>query len=118
MKRKLISGKEYLFTHRRLRTLKARYLRIVRAPASDPIDEYYFECEISCLDPVVRPPTLRDSGMILLRPSLVTLVQDVPQNYAPPVTEFAPTMKARRGRPENLLKRSIRRIVNEISRSR
>lgn len=114
MKRKLISGKEYLFTHRRLRTLKARYLRIVRAPASDPADEYYLECEISSLDPVVRPSTLRDSGLIMLRPSLVTLVQDVPPNYAPPVTEFAPKMTIRKGRQRRSLRQSIGRILKEI----
>ena len=116
MRIKLIPGKDYLFTHRRLRTLKARFVRVIRAPASDPQDEYYYECEISSMDPVLRPPSLRSSGTIVLRPSLVSLVQEVPPNYSPPMAEFAPRMTPRKGRPGVRLARSIRRIFHEIKR--
>jgi len=116
MRLKLTPGKEYLFSHRRLRTLKARFVRIVRAPASDPQDEYYYECELSDMDPVLRPASLRSSGTVILRPSMVTMVQDVPPNYAPPMVEFAPKIKARRGRPGRRLSSSIRRLLEEIRR--
>jgi hypothetical protein len=82
MRLKLIPGKEYLFTHKRRGTLHARYLRIVRAPGTDPDDEYYLDCEI--LSPGLFPgETSTISTSTLLRPSMISLLQDVPANYSP-----------------------------------
>ena len=114
MRLKLVSGREYLFSHKRLRTIKVRYIRIVRAPATDPADEYYLECELSDLDPAVRPSTLRTTGRILLRPSMITLMQDVPRDYSPRMEEFAARMSARQGRPGEWLLRSVRRLLRTI----
>ena len=114
MRLKLVSGREYLFTHKRLKTLKARFVRIVRAPASDFADEYYLECELTDLDPVLRPSTLRSSGLILLRPSMITLMQNVPRGYSPQMAEFAPRMTVRRGRPGRWIFKSMRRLFRTI----
>ncbi len=114
MRLKLVSGREYLFTHKRLRTIKARYIRIVRAPASDPNDEYYLECEITDLDPALRPSSLRSSGTILLRPSMITLMQYVPRDYSPKVSEFAPRMRVSTGRPGMGILNSVRRFLRTI----
>jgi len=86
---KLIPGKEYLFTHKRLRTFRARFVRIVRAPGADPTDEFYLECERFGSDPSFQPVGFRLSNTTLLRPSLITLVQDVPENFSPGMIEPA-----------------------------
>ncbi len=114
IKLKLVSGREYLFTHKRLRTIKARYVRIVRAPGTDATDEYYLECEITDLDPALRPPTLRHSGTLLLRPSMITLMQSVPRDYSPKMVEFAPRISPRRGRPGEWFANSFRNLLKSI----
>jgi hypothetical protein len=111
---KLVSGREYLFTHRRLKTIKARYVRIVRAPATDPTDEYYLECELTDLDPALRPPTLRPSGTILLRPSMITVMQNVPRDYSPRMEEFAARPTPRRGRPAGWFVDSVRSLLKSM----
>jgi hypothetical protein len=104
---KLVPGNEYLFTHKRLKTLRARFIRIVRAPGTDPLDEYYLECELGSTDRSCRPVSLRESDSIFLRPSMITLMQYVPANYRPPMTEFVQEMKPRRGRPRTLRERVL-----------
>ncbi|HCV42231.1 MAG TPA: hypothetical protein DGH68_02015 [Bacteroidetes bacterium] len=79
---KLVPDKEYLFTHKRKQTFRAVFKRIVRAPSSDTMDEFYFECEV---DAALSGNPWTDfrrgsSATILLRPSLITIVQDVPRN--------------------------------------
>src|SRR5262245_51539242 len=85
MRLKLIPGKEYLFSHKRRGTLHARYLRIVRAPGTDPDDEYYLDCEILSAG-LLPGEKLSISASTLLRPSMISLMQDVPANYSPGVT--------------------------------
>jgi hypothetical protein len=114
MRLKLVSGREYLFTHKRLRTIKARYIRIVRAPATDAADEFYLECEITDLDPALRPPSLRPTGTILLRPSMITLTQLVPRDYRPRMEEFASKMSLRSGQPKGWFIRSIQQLLRTI----
>jgi hypothetical protein len=110
---KLIPGNEYLFTHKRLKILQARFVRIVRAPGSDPTDEYYLECDLSSVDPSCRPASLRASDSVLLRPSMITLMQHVPDNYRPPMVEFAREMKPQRGRPSTL-REKVARVLRGI----
>ena len=81
-KRKLIPDKEYLFTHRRLRTFRGVFKRIVRAPSTDTVDEFYYECEVDA--ELSRNPWARtdDRALMLLRPSMITVVQEPPTNPA------------------------------------
>lgn len=111
---KLVSGREYLFTHRRLRIVKARFIRIVRAPGSDPADEFYLECSVAETDPAFRPPSLRGSDTLMLRPSMVSMVQDVPPGYTQPVLEFAGPMTPRRGRPAQRIVQRVQRLIRAI----
>jgi hypothetical protein len=111
---KLVPGKEYLFTHKRLRTFRARYVRIVRAPGADPTDEYYLECERSASDPTFRPVGFRLSNTTLLRPSLITLVQDVPENFSPGMAPpILPTTSGQSGF-KNGLRETVRRFFKSI----
>ena len=74
---KLIPDKEYLFTHKRKRTFRAVFKRFVRAPANDTLDEYYYECEVDANlsgNPWSRMQE-EERVSILVRPSLVTLIQ-------------------------------------------
>jgi hypothetical protein len=85
LKLKLIPGKEYLFTHKRKRTFRAEFKRFVRAPATDTMDELYYECEVDAALSG-NPWTTTHEGtkaVTLLRPSLITLVQDAPKNARP-----------------------------------
>jgi len=83
---KLIAEKEYFFTHKRKRTFRAVFKRIVRAPANDTLDEYYLECEVDAqLSGNLWNRTLDERRVsILLRPSLVTLIQSAPSDPGPP----------------------------------
>jgi hypothetical protein len=76
---KLIPGREYLFTHKRKRTFRAVFKRIVRAPSTDTIDEFYYECEVDAS--LSRNPwaQMEDRALIMLRPSLVTVIQNAPR---------------------------------------
>ncbi len=78
-RQKLIPEKEYLFTHKRKRTFRAVFKRIVRAPSTDTLDEFYYECEV---DAALSGNPWADSrkATMLLRPSLITVIQDVPRN--------------------------------------
>ena len=75
---KLIPGREYLFSHKRKRTFRAVFKRIVRAPSTDTIDEFYYECEVDAS--LSRNPWAQngDRALIKLRPSLVTVIQNAP----------------------------------------
>jgi len=114
MRLKLIPGKEYLFTHKRLRTFRARYVGIVRAPATDPNDEYYLECECLDVDHPFRPEVFRLSSSTLIRPSLVTLIQDVPPNFSPRITEYASPTESDNPHSEGRLKKTVRRLLRSI----
>jgi hypothetical protein len=77
---KLIQSREYLFTHKRKRTFRAVFKRIVRAPSTDALDEFYYECEV---DAALSENPWADTQdgtrrTILLRPSLITMIQDAP----------------------------------------
>ncbi len=75
---KLIAGKEYLFTHKRKRTFRAVFKRIVRAPSTDATDEFYYECEVDSNLSGNPWSRMEDRVLILLRPSLITVIQNVP----------------------------------------
>ena len=111
---RLIPGKEYLFTHKRLRTFRARFVRIVRAPGADPTDEYYLECERSLSDPTFRPIGFRLSNTTLLRPSLITLVQDVPENFSPSISHAPPPPTRVRSDFGTELRETVRRFFKSI----
>lgn len=96
---KLIPEKEYLFTHKRKRTFRAVFRRIVRAPGTDTLDEFYYECEV---DAALSGKAWADfqKGMtttILLRPSLITMVQDVPKNVL--LREYVRPSEPNQGHP-------------------
>jgi hypothetical protein len=82
---KLIPDKEYFFTHKRKRTFRAVFKRIVRAPSTDALDEFYYECEGDAA--LSENPWADKSGgtrrTLLLRPSLITLIQIAPPIIAP-----------------------------------
>lgn len=75
---KLIPEKEYLFTHKRMRTFRAVFKRIVRAPSTDTMDEYYYECEVDANLSGNPWSRMEDRALMLLRPSLITVVQNAP----------------------------------------
>ncbi len=75
---KLIPGREYLFTHKRKRTFRAVFKRIVRAPSTDTMDEYYFECEVDSNLSGSPWTRMQERVVMLLRPSLITIIQNVP----------------------------------------
>jgi hypothetical protein len=80
LKLKLIPGREYLITHKRKRTFRAEFKRFVRAPATDTLDEVYFECEVDAALSG-NPWAITHDGtkaLALLRPSLITLIQYAP----------------------------------------
>lgn len=77
---KLVPGKEYLFTHKRKRTFRAVFKRIVRAPSTDAIDEFYYECEVDSNLSGNPWSRMNDRVLVLLRPSLITVVQNTPTN--------------------------------------
>jgi hypothetical protein len=80
---KLVPEREYLFTHKRKRTFPAVFKKIVRAPSTDALDEFYYECEV---DSALSGNPWNDShqgsrATLLLRPSMVTLVQNLPPDF-------------------------------------
>ena len=81
---KLIPDKEYFFTHKRKRTFRAVFKRFVRAPANDVQDEYYYECEVEASQSENPWSRLNEEERIsiLVRPSLVTLIQSAPAGAA------------------------------------
>ncbi len=113
MRLKLIPGKEYLFTHKRRNTLRARFLRIVRAPGTDPYDEYYLECEIPSPGQFLNDGEVNGSGCSLLRPSMITLVQDVPANYSP-VDAYPPARPLVEEAPKKTLGNALRRLLRGL----
>ena len=101
LKLKLIPGREYLITHKRKRTFRAEFKRFVRAPATDTLDEVYFECEVdSALSG--NPWTITQDGtraLALLRPSLITLIQYAPLDSGTPryaISVPGPTLRSPR----------------------
>jgi hypothetical protein len=82
---KLIPEKEYFFTHKRKRTFRAVFKRIVRAPSTDTQDEFYYECEGDAV--LSENPWADTHGgtrrTLLLRPSLITMIQDAPPIVPP-----------------------------------
>ena len=82
LKLKLIPGKEYLFTHKRKQTFRAEFKRFVRAPATDTLDELYYECEVDAALSGNPWASTHDGtkAVTLLRPSLITLVQNPPND--------------------------------------
>ena len=75
---KLIPEREYLFTHKRKRTFRAVFKRIVRAPSTDAMDEYYYQCEVDSILSGNPWSRMHDRVSVLLRPSLITVIQNVP----------------------------------------
>ncbi|MBM2841729.1 MAG: hypothetical protein HW412_2257, partial [Bacteroidetes bacterium] len=59
---------------------RAVFKRIVRAPGTDTMDEYYYECEVDSA--LSRNPWAQTHegrrAMIVLRPSLITIIQNAP----------------------------------------
>jgi hypothetical protein len=114
MRYKLIPGKEYLFTHKRRRNIRARFVRIARAPATDTLDEYYLECEMLDADLASRGDIGISPPVTLLRPSMIMLVQDVPANYSPStLARFRPEEPSRRKRSPYLVRR-LRRLLRSM----
>jgi hypothetical protein len=111
MRLKLIPGKEYLFTHKRLKTFKARYVEIVRAPSSDAADEYYLKCERQIMATTKGGESFVKPHTTLLRPSLITLLQDVPEGYVEPPRESPrrPVL-----RPPGGIRERVRKILRTI----
>lgn len=83
LKIKLVPEREYLFTHKRKRTFPAVFKRIVRAPSTDTLDEFYYECEVDSALSGNPWNDLREGerATMLLRPSLITLVQNLPPDF-------------------------------------
>lgn len=83
---KLIPEKEYLFSHKRKQTFRAVFKRFVRAPGNDTLDEYYYECEVDANlsgNPWSRMHE-EEKVSIMVRPSLVTLIQSAPTDAGLP----------------------------------
>lgn len=83
---KLIPDKEYLFSHKRKQTFRAVFKRFVRAPGNDTLDEYYYECEVDANQSGNQWSHMDEEGkaLILVRPSLVTLIQNAPADACLP----------------------------------
>ena len=112
MRLKLIPGKEYLLTHKRRSTLRARFLRIVRAPGTDPDDEYYLECEISSQGQFLNE-SVDHSGSTMLRPSMITLMQDLPPNYSP-ANAYPPPTPSVEEAPKKTIGSALRRLLRGL----
>jgi hypothetical protein len=118
---KLIPDKEYLFTHRRIRTFRAVFKRIVRAPATDTMDEYYYECEVDSAlsrNPWNNPQEQR-KALMLLRPSLITIIQDAPKDPGPGMRSMATGSPIRRQRESwtSDWMESLRSVLRNLRRS-
>lgn len=109
---KLLPDKEYLFTHKRRKTFRARFVRIVRAPGSDPSDEYYLECEVTETLALSDGDLCIQAHTVLLRPSMVTVVQDAPPDISPntPVPLRSESRKA----PKMTLRRRLRKLLRVL----
>lgn len=120
---KLIPTREYLFTHKRKRTFRAAFKRIVRAPSTDTVDEFYYECEV---DAALSENPWADTHQgtrktILLRPSLITMIQDAPPD-SPPAPRRMPLGQGKTLRlsEENWVKEcihSIRSVFRNLRRT-
>jgi len=120
---KLIPEKEYLFTHKRKRTFRAVFKQIVRAPSTDILDEFYYECEADATLSE-NPWADRHGGTkrtIVLRPSLITMIQDAPPiNTAIPRSMPLGQGKTLRLSEENWMKEcihSIRSVFRNLKRT-
>lgn len=87
---KLIPEKEYLFTHKRKQTFRAVFKRIVRAPSTDTLDEFYYECEADSNLSANAWARMEDKTLLRLRPSMITLIQYAPPQHARPRCSDSP----------------------------